>query len=88
MLVAVPADSLYWRFIQYGGRSMNFRRPNENPDGTLIVESNCRTCRRFAYQGHIRGSLQPCAGCGQRLTGFPDTKLCTHYEREPGSDDE
>jgi hypothetical protein len=62
--------------------------PNQNPDGTLIRESNCKTCRHFAYQGYIRGSLQPSAGCGRRLTGFPDNKLCSDYEREPGSDDE
>jgi hypothetical protein len=62
--------------------------PNENPDGTLITESNCRTCRHFAYQGYVVGKYEPSPGCGQRLTGFPDTKLCIHYEREPGSDDE
>lgn len=36
--------------------------PNENPDGTLIVESNCKACRHFAYRGYIRGSLQPSEG--------------------------
>lgn len=63
-------------------------RPNERPDGTVIVESNCMTCRHFAYQGRICGALQPSAGCGLHLTGFPDTKDCLHYEREAGSDDD
>jgi hypothetical protein len=62
--------------------------PNENPDGTLITESNCLTCRHFAYQGYVVGKYEPSSGCGRRLRGFPDTKLCVYYEREPGSDDE
>lgn len=61
---------------------------NQNPDGTLIVESNCRACRHFAYLGYVRGALQASPGCRLWLTGFPDTKLCAHYEREAGSDDE
>jgi hypothetical protein len=66
----------------------HFGCPNPNPDGTLITESDCRTCRHFAYLGYIRGALEPSPGCGKRLTGFPDEKLCSYYEREPGSDDE
>jgi hypothetical protein len=63
-------------------------RPNERPDGTLIVVSNCETCRHFEYQGFIRRALQPSPGCWNKLTGFPHTKDCKYYEREPGSDDE
>lgn len=63
-------------------------RPNESPDGTLITESNCMACRHFAYQGYVRGSLQPLPGCWMQLRGFPHTKDCMYYEREPGADDE
>lgn len=64
-------------------------RPNENRDGSLITNGDCRTCRNYDHAPcYIGREFRMFAACRKAIRYFPDGELCPHYEREPGSDDE